>query len=253
MRIRLAMRIRPAALTAALMLAAGCRNSTPSLASAVPDGATAIGAIDLAALRASPLYSKLPPVVTAFSEPLHDAAHMMLAWDGKDLLLLASGNFAQPPAGYTLIAPGIAALGAPNRIQAARQQLRTGQSPASPFPQAAGTIWAAVRGDGRLPLTGNLANANNLLREAAYTTLSAQMRDAVELTLTAQCPTPENARRFEESLRAIVTLAAAASARQPQTATLLHAIRVERQHRTVHASVTAMPEALANLTGTLGR
>jgi len=49
MRIRLAMRIRPAALTAALMLAAGCRNSTPSLASAVPDGATAIGAIDLAA------------------------------------------------------------------------------------------------------------------------------------------------------------------------------------------------------------
>jgi hypothetical protein len=242
------MRMRLALLTATLAFVTGCRNSTaPSLASAVPSDATALAAIDLAALRASQLYSKLPPALIALAEPLRDASKMMLAWDGRDLLLLAYGNFTHPPSGYTMIAPGIAASGAPNRIQAARQQLRAGSGGASPFPEAAGTIWAAVRGDGRIPLAGNLANANNLLREASTTTLSAQLRDAVDLTLTAQCPSPENARRFEESLRAIVTLAAAASARQPEIAKALREIRVERQDRTVHASGTATPEALARL------
>src|SRR5947208_509115 len=81
----------------------------------------------------------------------------------------------------------------------------------------------------------------------ASTTLSAQLHDAVDVALTAQCPTPENARRFEESLRAIVTLAAAASARQPDIATVLQAIRIHRDDRTVHAKVIATPEALAKL------
>jgi len=242
------MRFRLAALTAVLMLASSCGNNAPLwLNSAVPSDSTAFAAVDLTALRASPLYSKLPPAVIALAEPLRDASKMMLAWDGKDLLLLAGGNFTQPPSGYTLIAPGIAASGAPNRIQAARQELRNGSSGSGPFPEITGTIWAAVRGDGRLPLAGNLANANNLLREASSTTLSAQLRDAVELTLTAQCPTPENARRFEESLRAIVTLAAAASPRQPEIANVIKTIRVERQDRTVHASAIATPESLAKL------
>src|SRR5207302_3317631 len=120
---------------------------------------------------------------------------------------------------------------APNRIEAARAQLRNGQSGAPAFPAVTGTIWGTVRGDGRLPLTGNLANANNLLREAASTTISAELRDAVELALTAQCPTPENARRFEESLRALVTLALAASAREPRITTLLRAVRIKRDDR----------------------
>src|SRR3954453_22909371 len=116
---------RPAALTAGLMLCAACRNSTPpSLAPPIPSDATAVASIDLAALRTSPLYSKLPSAVIGLSEPLRAASKMMAAWDGKDLLLLASGNFAQPPLGYTLIAPGIAASGTPNRIDAARERLR---------------------------------------------------------------------------------------------------------------------------------
>jgi hypothetical protein len=242
------MRVRFVILTAAFTIATGCHNGAkPSIASAVPEGTTAIAAIDLAVLRASPLYAKLPSVVTAFSEPLRDASTMMLAWDGKDLLLLASGSFAQPPAGYTLIAPGIAAAGSPNRIQSAREQLHTGRSGASAFPAVTGTIWGAVRGDGHLPLAGNLANANNLLRDASSTTLSAQLREAIDLTLNAQCPTPENARRFEESLRAIVTLATAASVRQPETAAFLGSIRIHREDRIVHASVSATPEALARL------
>jgi hypothetical protein len=238
---------------AAITLATGCRNSAPpALASAVPNDATAIAGIDLAALRASPLYSKLPPTVTGLAEPLHNASSMMLAWNGKDLLLLASGTFAQPPSGYTLIAPGIAAAGAPDRIQAARDQLRTGRTNAPPFPKVAGTISGAVRGEGRLPLTGNLANANNLLREAEYTTASVQLHDAVELVLTAQCPTPENAQRFEQSLRAIMTLAAAATARQPEIAALLRSVHINREDRIVKANVTTRPEALANLLRLVG-
>jgi hypothetical protein len=164
---------------------------------------------------------------------------MMLVWNGKDLLLLAGGKFTQAPAGYTIIAPGIAASGAPDRIQAAQAQLRTGRNGGAAFPAVAGTIWGAVRGQGRLPLTGNLANANNLLRDADYTTLSAQLHDTAELALTAQCPTPENACRFEQSLRAIVTLAAAASARRPEVAALLHGVRIHREDKIVYANVTA--------------
>src|SRR5947207_1824729 len=100
------MRIRVTVLTAVLVLASSCGNDAPLwLNSAVPSDSTAFAAVDLIALRASPLYSKLPSAVIALAERLRDASKMMAAWDGKDLLLLASGKFAQPPSGYTLIAP----------------------------------------------------------------------------------------------------------------------------------------------------
>jgi hypothetical protein len=203
--------------------------------------------IDLAALRASSAYSKLPGTVTALAEPLREASAMLLAWNGKDLLLLARGNFAQPPPGYTVIAPGIAAAGASDRIAAAQAQVRSGRSSGLERLAVNGTIWAVVQRDGHLPLSGELANANNLLRAADYTTLSAELHGTIDVAITAHCPVPENARRFEESLRAVVTLGAAASARDAQMLELLHGVHINRDDRTVHATVAASPDAIGRL------
>ena len=52
-------------------------------------------------------------------------------------------------------------------------------------------------------------------------TLAVQPGDPADFELAAQCPSPDAALRFEQSLRAIVSLAAATSARQPATAGLL--------------------------------
>jgi hypothetical protein len=170
---------------------------------------------------------------------------VLLVWNGKDLLILASGS----PAGYTPIAPGITATGSPAGIAAAQSQLRTGRTGAPSLIAHAGTgtLWAVVHGDGHLPLTGNLANLYNLFRVAEYTTLSGELTDTLALTMTAACPTPQHAQRFEASLRAMVTLAAAASARQPDTAAQLRTIRITREDRAVHGTGWVSPELVGRL------
>ena len=241
------MAFRPVAFLAAALFC-GCRNSSlPPLVDAAPAGTIAMAGIDLTALRASPVYPKLPGVVTALAEPLRDASAMLLAWNGKDLLLLARGNFTQPPPGYTVIAPGIAAAGAPERIASAQAQLRSGRRSDLKLITLNNAIWAVVQGDGHLPLTGDLENANNLLRDAGYTTLSAELHGTIDVALTAHCPTPENARRFEESLRAVVTLGTAASVRDAPMLALLQSIHIDRDDRVVHATAIAPPEAFGKL------
>jgi len=163
-----------------------------------------------------------------------------LAWNGLTLLIVARGNFAQPPSGYTALASGIAVAGATDRIAAAQAGLRTGHG-SSLKPAARAPLWAVIRGDGRLPLTANLANAGTLLRAADLSTLSAQLRGTeIDLTLEAHCPTEENARRFEESLRAFVTVGAI-------KIDFLRSVLIERAGLTVHATASGPPGALAAL------
>src|SRR5262249_37337262 len=151
--------------------------------------------------------------LTAFLDPLREASALLMVWNGSDLLLLARGSFRQPPSGYTMIGDSTAAAGAPDRIRAAQAQFRAGESGVPNLVKLipAAAIWAVVERDGKLPLTGNLSNLNNLFGEADYTTAAAQMSDPVNLSATALCPTPENARRLEQSVRALATLAAAAN------------------------------------------
>ena len=86
---------------------------------------------------------------------------------------------------------------------------------------------------------------NNLLRDTEFVTLAVQPGDPAELELVAQCPTPDAALRFEQSFRAIVSLAIATSARQPATAGVLQSIRIRRDDRVVHVSLSAPLDALA--------
>jgi hypothetical protein len=69
----------------------------------------------------------------------------------------------------------------------------------------------------------------------------------MELELVARCPTPEAALRFEQSFRALVSLAAATNARQPTIAGLLESIRIAREERVVYVSLSAPLDALTRL------
>jgi len=53
------------------------------------------------------------------------------------------------------------------------------------------------------------------------------------------CSGPESARHLEETARALITLGAAGSARQPALSGLLRRIRLTREDRAVHLTLVA--------------
>ena len=112
---------------------------------------------------------------------------------------------------------------------------------------AARPVWIAVRGGVALPLEGNLANVNNLLRGTEYVTLAVQPGDPTELELVARCSTTDAALRFEQSFRAMVSLAIATNTRQPAIKSLLQSIRIAREERVVRVSLSARLDALVKL------
>jgi hypothetical protein len=216
----------------------------PALSGRVPAATVALAGIDLDRLRASPLYAKLPPATQAFLEPFRNAHHVLIAYTGTELLTIARGIVP----GATQLSPDLALYGAPNLIAAAT----AAHPPANilaPAESVAGAhpIWIAVRGGIALPLEGNWSNANNLLRDTEYVTLALSADDPAEFELSAHCPTPNAALRFEQSFRAIVSLAAATSAREPSYVGVLESIRINREDRVVHVSLSAPLDALARL------
>jgi hypothetical protein len=243
--------IRPRlAASMALAILAACRTPAPpaaidpALSARVPAATVALAGVDLDRLRMSPLYAKLPPVAQAFLKPFGHAHRVLIASTGVELLTIARGVVP----GATQIAPDVALSGAPGLISAATAAhppagiLAPAESVAAARP-----IWIAVRGGVTLPLEGNLANANNLLRGTEDVTLAAQPGDPTELELVARCPTPEAALRFEQSFRAMVSLVAATNAGQPAIAGTLESIRIGREERVVHVSISAPLDALAKL------
>lgn len=243
--------IRPRlAVPIALAILAACRTPAhpaaidPALSALVPAATVALAGVDLDRLRASPLYAKLPAAARAFLEPFGHAHYVLVASTGVELLTIARGVVP----GATQLAPDLALSGAGNLVAAATAAhppagiLAPAESVAAARP-----IWVAVRGGVALPLEGNLANVNNLLRGAEYVTLALHPGDPTQLEMVARCPTPEAALRFEQSFRAIVSLAAATNARQPAAASALESIRVRREERVLHVSLSAPLDAFAKL------
>jgi hypothetical protein len=234
----------------ALAILVACRTPAPpaaidpALSGRVPAATMALAGVDLNRLRASPLYTKLPPVAQAFLQPFSRAHFVLVASTGVELLTIARGVVP----GATQIAPDLALSGADSLIAAAiaphppADILTAAESIAAARP-----IWLAVRGGVALPLEGNLANVNNLLRGTEYVTLAAQPGDPTEVELVAQCPTPVAALRFEQTFRAMVSLAVATNARQSVTAGVLQSIRIHREDRVVYVSLSAPLDALARL------
>jgi hypothetical protein len=234
-----------------IAFSASCRRTAtstaidPALSSCVPPGTTLLAGADLTALRASPLYQRLSPTARAIFEPFRDADYLLLASNGRELLAIARGRFRQAPAGAALLNSHLALAGSPALVTAATAQHKTDNTGAPELVAnaesiaASKQIWLVVPGDTVLPLSGNLANVNRLMRDMEFAALYFKLDPQVDLALTARGRTPASAQRFEETLRATISLAAAADAREKDIAALLHAIRIERNDRDVHATLAA--------------
>ncbi len=215
----------------------------PALSARVPVATVALAGVDLDRLRASPLYAKLPPAALAYFAPFAHTHRVLIASTGVELLTIAHGVVP----GATQIAPDIALSGAPNLVAAASAAHSPPGILAPAQSAAARPVWIAVRGGVALPLEGNLANLNNLLRGTEFVTLALNPGDPADLRLVARCPTPEAALRFEQSFRAMVSLAAATNTHQPALAGALQSIRIVREERVVRVSLSTPLDALVKL------
>ena len=249
---------RSAALVA-LAAAISCRSiNAPAgvdrdMAASIPADTLILAGVNLDELRASPLYPKLPPAARALAEPLRNARYLLLASTGKDIVAIARGGFREAPAGATLVAPGLAVTGSPDSVQAAIAQYKTGRNGAPDLLARAASfadgrqIWMAARGGVPLPVAGNAANLNRLLSNTEYAGIAVRLGSGIEIEATAIGRTAEAAREFEENLRAILSLTAAASARQPDVVALIRSVQIRRKDRTVRASLSGGPDAADRL------
>jgi hypothetical protein len=184
-------------------------------------------------------------------EPFQQASQAWAAYDGKELLVIARGQFPPVPPGAVLAGRGLVLAGAPNAIKAAEQWHVTGPAGTSRLLEKAEPlrnepIWAVIRGDAPLPLHGNGLNFQRALEFTEYTAVSARWKSGVELSLTGYCATPQKAQELEESLRAMVTLAKKA-ARAADLAATLVSVRIGRQQSKVLVSFTAAPAILREM------
>jgi hypothetical protein len=251
------------ALLTAILLATSCRSVAPqrvidpALTSCVPPSTLIVAGIDLRQLRAAPLYSKLPDAALAFAGPVSSASYLILAFNGKQILAIARGDFPQAPAGATLIDRNLAISGAADYMNAAAAQYKTGATGAPGLIEQAESIaagrqiWIVAKGGVRLPLTGNASNLNRLLRDSEDASIAARVDSGLTLDLTAHGRTPDAAREFEETLRGFLSLTAAFESHQPDLVAMLNSVKITRQDRTVHGALTTGPEASVKLLGEL--
>jgi hypothetical protein len=240
-----------ATILASATITCSCRPSTapidPASASCITPGTILLAGLDLDRIRASPLYAKLPPGAALAIEPLRNASRLMVTWDGRQLVFVARGKFREPPAGATLIDRDLAISGSAEAVRGAIAQHKTGTAGAPDLLAHAASIaggaeiWAVVRGGINLPLTGNAANLNRLLHLVDYATLTARLAPLLDLDLTSASRTADQGQHLEETLRAIVSLAGAAS---PRLDTLLHSVQIRREGPIVHATLSTDADTL---------
>ena len=239
---------RFAALVALAGVAISCRSIhapagvSREMAALIPADTLILAGLNLDDLRASPLYPKLPPAARALTEPFRDAAYLLVASNGKDIAAIARGRFREAPPGATLAAPSLAVAGHKNGRDGAPDLLARAASLAG-----GKQIWIVARGGVPLPVAGNAANLNRLLRNTEYAAMAARVGSGIEIEATAVGRTAEAGREFEENLRAILTLTAAANARQPDLVALIHSIQISREDRTVRASFSGGADAADRL------
>jgi hypothetical protein len=171
--------------------------------------------------------------------------------------VIARGHFAQAPAGATLAADNLAVFGSPQLVAVALAQHRSHSAGAPALVALAESIaagrqvWIVAQGGAPLPLTGNAANLNHIIRNAESVTIAANIGASLALTVAALGRTDGSARNIEETLRADITLAAAAESRRPDLAKLLRSIQIDRNDRSVRITFSADADAAAKLIAAL--
>jgi hypothetical protein len=214
--------------------------------------------VDLDALRHSPLYRALPAPAAAILEPFRDATYVLAGYDGKAILIAARGKFRDTPSGASLLTPEIALIGAPEAVAAARAQHATGETGAgwllarAPAP-AEHALWAVAVGGTALPFAGNGANINHLLQLADYATVSLSLGAGLRFEIGGAGRDAASAKRLEESLRALLSLAASIPGTPPALSASLKAAGVRRKNLAFQVSFELPPDQAGALLGSLAR
>lgn len=248
---------RAAALIALVLGSAACRPALPpsaldpELAACVPSDTVALAGVHLAVLRQNPVFQQLASGWATLLEPLRQASEVLVAYNGREILVIARGHFPTAPAGTRLLTPRLALAGSDAAVRAAMTQHASGQSGApalTAFAEgvAAQPVWAVVSGGAPLPLRGNLANLNRLLAFTEHASVTAELNSVIGLHATGVCRTAERAQQLEETLRALVSLASS-MVRDRDLEAVIGAVEVRRNGATVQADVSAAPNAVEKL------
>ncbi|MBZ5580508.1 MAG: hypothetical protein LAP40_28490 [Acidobacteriia bacterium] len=248
----------PAAALVTLALAtAACRTAAPrpaiaaELAACVPSDTRVLAGVHLDTLRANPGFQHLSRGWAGLLEPVRDASEVLVAYNGRELLVIARGQFRSAPAGARLLTPQLAVAGGDAAVRAATAQRATGRSGAPALVAladavAAQSVWAVESGGGSLPLRGNSVNLNRLLAFTDHATFAAELNSAVTLHAAGICRSANAARHLEETLRGLLSIAAA-TVRDRDLAAWLAAVQVHRDELTVRADVSGSVEAVTKL------
>ena len=240
-----------------LPLMSGCHSPRAAhvipqeIAACIPSDTVALAGLRLDQIRASALYPALPAAWRALVEPLHDATSAHITYDGRDLLVIAQGHFRAAPPGAVLLSPSLALAGSRAAVDSAKAQRASGRTGAPRLLAEAETvavkpIWIVLEGNVSVPLAGNFANFNRLLRYVDHATLTADLGSRVDIRLTGVGRTTDDARQLEESLRALVSLAAA-GAHDPDLNAVFRSAQVSRQDSQVLLTVSAGMAAVQKL------
>jgi|SRR5579871_1009065 len=233
-------------------LLAGC-HPPEALPGVDPDMARCVTSdtLAVAGVRLDIRTATLPPAWSAALEPFREATSALLAYNGKQFLVIARGHFSAPPPGGVLLAKEMALAGPAELVRAATLQRATGRTGAFALlekaqPFAAMPVWFVVHGTAQLPLPGNLANLNQLLHMTEYTAVGLDLGPSMKLQALATCTSPGAAQHFEETIRAMLTLARAAN-RDPDLGVILRSAEVQRTGLIVQASMTGSRAGLDKL------
>jgi hypothetical protein len=274
-----------AALTACNSSGPGRTSIDATLAALIPPDATILAGVHMDAVRATPLFQNLVAGrsltqpddfarQTGF-DPRRDVREMLIAADGKDLLVAARGTFKESAAaalakqpyhgvmlytrddrGVAFLDPSTAVAGTLPAVKAALDRYKSGggSGPAELLARARqipaqNQIWSVSNGfdnplTAAIPETGNAANAGRILRSLENMTFAADLRAGVNGYLTGTCSTEPDAKNLGDTVRGLIGLGRlSVPEKQPELLRLWDGIKVDQQQRTVTITVM-VPQVL---------
>ena len=294
-----------------LSLAVGCRRPAlstgisveSSLQKLIPADTRVLAGVDLDRLKTTPFYARHAqqldiPALAALSEqtgfdPRRDLSAVVLAWNGKDLLIAGRGKLsrealerrlasANPPAlhrkhklfrvggsSLSLIDEHTFVAGSPRSVETAIDQLVSGggeipdelASRLRSLPRD-NQVWLVSRGDlpfADLPLRSDYASAlSNLAGYVNGTSAGAAVADGLRLGATIFCVSEVGSKRVNDALRGGIGLARLSTKdNQLDILRLYDAIKVVQGKQQVDVTANLSPDLsdllLTRLTGLSGR
>jgi hypothetical protein len=217
-------------------------------------------------------------------DPRRDVRELLVASNGKDSIVAARGTFnlrafegvtrstykgytlyTRDREGVALIDNSTAIAGTLEAVHAALDRRGSGDrsGPVDLLARARqippeNQVWSVANGfdnllTGRIPETGNAANAGRILRSLENTTAAADLRAGLNGYINGLCRTDADAKNLGDAARGLVGLGRlSVPEKQPELLRLWDGIKVDQQQRSVKITVTIPPDLIDKLIDLVG-